>query len=184
MKSYLTIDVLQKRFHILKDWIASNVFIWENLVHLLVQISVLLGAWIVGTLLGRWIRKIIDSRIKESSFKSRHASGFLTRLSKLLPLIFSVFVLWLCIQGVKSIGYQTLLLELALNLSIAWIIIQLVTSVILDRFWSKIIALVCWLLAALNIIGFLDRTISLLESIGFTVGDVKLTLLSIIKAVV
>jgi len=183
MKSYLTIDVLQKRFHILKDLIISNIFVWENLVHLLVQISVLLGAWIVGTLLGRWIRKIINSRVKESSFKSRHASGFLTRSIKLLPLIFSVFILWLCIQGVESIGYHTLLLELALNLSIAWIVIQLVTSVILDRFWSKIIALACWLLAALNIIGVLDRTVSLLESIGFTVGEVKLNLLSIIKAV-
>ena len=37
---------------------------WENLVHLLVQISVLLGAWIVGALLGRWIRGIINARLK------------------------------------------------------------------------------------------------------------------------
>ena len=59
-------------------------------------------------------------------------------------------------------------------MAIAWIVIQLATSVILDRFWSKIIALACWLLAALNIIGLLDRTVSLLESIGFTVGEVKI----------
>lgn len=184
MKSYLTLDALQEKLLVLKDWIISNVFIWENLVHLLIQISVLLGAWIVGILLGRWIRSMINTRLKEASLKSRHASGFLNRFLGLLPLIFGVFVVWLCIQGVEGIGYRTFLMELVLNLAIAWIVIQLATSVILDRFWSRIIALVCWLLAALNIMGFLDRTVSLLESIGFTVGDVKLTLLSIIKAVV
>ncbi len=184
MDTYFNLDMLQKRLMALKDWIVSNVFIWENLVHLLVQGSVLLGAWIVGTLLGRWVRKMVNARIKESSLKSKHASGFLNRFIILLPLIFTVFVVWLCIQGVEGIGYRTFWMELVLNLTIAWIVIQLATSVILDRLWSKIIALVCWLLAALNIIGFLDRTVSLLESIGFTVGDVRLTLLSIIKAVV
>ncbi len=183
MNSYLNIDTLHKRLLSLKDWIVSNVFIWENLVHLLVQISVLLAAWIIGTILGRWIRRIINARIKESSLKSRHATGFLTRFLGLLPLIFSIFALWLCIQGVRGIGYKTFLMTMALNLAIAWVVIQLATSVILDRFWSKIIAVVCWLVAALNIIGVLDKTISLLESIGFTVGDVNLTLLSVVKAV-
>jgi len=183
MNSFLNLDTLHKKLLALKDWIASNVFIWENLVHLLVQGSVLLAAWIVGTLLGRWIRGMINARMKDSSVKSKHASGFLSRFIGLLPLIFSVFVIWLCIRGVRSIGYRTFLMELALNLSMAWIIIQLATSVIMDRFWAKIIASACWLLAVLNIFGVLGRTVSLLESIGFTVGDVKLNLLSIIKAV-
>ena len=183
MNSYLNLDTLHKKLLALKDWIASNVFIWENLVHLLVQGSVLLAAWIVGTLLGRWIRGMINARMKDSSVKSKHASGFLSRFIGLLPLIFSVFVIWLCIRGVRGIGYRTFLMELALNLSMAWIIIQLATSVIMDRFWAKIIASTCWLLAVLNIFGVLGRTVSLLESIGFTVGDVKLNLLSIIKAV-
>jgi small-conductance mechanosensitive channel len=74
-------------------------------------------------------------------------------------------------------------MNMVLNLAIAWVVIQLATSVILDRFWSKIIAVACWLVAALNIVGVLDKTISLLGSIGFTVGDVNLTLLSVIKAV-
>ena len=184
MKSYLTIDALLKKFLQLKDWIISNIFVWENLVHILVQVLVLLGAWIVGTLLGRWIRRIINIRIKESSLKSKHATGFLNRLIGLLPLIFTVFVIWLCCQGVAHFEYRTFLMQLVLNLVIAWIVIQLATSVILDRFWSKIIAMACWLLAALNIIGLLDRTVSLLESIGFTVGEVRLNLLTIVKAIV
>jgi small-conductance mechanosensitive channel len=183
MNSFFTYDAILVRLMALKNWVSSNVFIWENLVHLLVQGSVLLAALIAGTILGRWIRRIINARMKESSLKSRHIIGFLKKFIGLLPLIFSIFVLWLCIQGVSGVGYRTFFMDLALNLGMAWIVIQLATSVILDRFWSKIIASACWLLAALNILGLLDRTISLMESIGFTVGDVKLTLLSIIKAV-
>lgn len=167
----------------LKDWVFSNVFVWDNLVHFLVQGGVLLGTWILGTIAGRWIRKLILARTRESAPRSRHAAGFLTRFLHLLPLIFTSFFIWLSIQGIDRIGYRTLILNLALNLSIAWVIIQLATSVILDRFWSRIIAIACWTVAALNILGLLDRTLSLLENIGFTVGDVNLTLLSLIKAV-
>ena len=168
-----------------KDWIFSNVFvfIWDNLIYILIQIGVLLGAWFVGTLTGRKIRKLILSRTRESAPRSRHAAGFMTRFLHLLPLICTCFFIWLGIQGLYGIGYNTLVMNLVLNLSIAWVIIQLVTSVILDRFWSKIIAIACWALAALNILGLMAKTMSLLNSIGFTVGDVRLTLLSVIKAI-
>ena len=183
MNSFLSYDAFLERLLALKAWILSNVFIWENLVQLLVQLSLLLSAWIVGTIIGRWIRRMVTNRIKESSLKSKYIMGFLNRFLHLLPLIFSVFVLWLCIQGVGAMGRETFLLNLFLNLSLAWVAVQLFTSVILDRFWSKIIAAACWSLAALNILGFLDETVSLLGNIGFSLGDVKLTLLSVVKAV-
>ncbi len=183
IKSFFNYDACLERLLAMKAWVWSNIFIWENIVQILVQISVLLAAWIIGTLIGRWTRKMITNRVKTSSLKNRHIMGFLNRLLNLLPLIFSAFALWLCIQGIDRIGYPTFLMKLFLNLSIAWVVIQLATSIILDRFWSKIIAAACWLLAALNILGVLDETVSLFENIGFTVGDVNLTLLSVIKAV-
>jgi small-conductance mechanosensitive channel len=64
------------------------------------------------------------------------------------------------------------------------VVIQLATSVILDRFWSRIVAISAWTLAMLNIAGILDETAALLEGIGFTVGEVNLSLLSALKAVV
>ncbi|OQY44806.1 MAG: hypothetical protein B6240_09820 [Desulfobacteraceae bacterium 4572_87] len=182
MSSFLKHDAFLDRLSALKAWVLSNVFIWDNLVQILVQVSVLLGVWIVGTIIGRRLRKILTVRTEESSPKNKHASELLNRFLDLLPLISSIFILWISIQGFSRTGGQTFLLNLLLNLSIAWAVVQLATSVILDRFWSKIIAAACWSLAALNIIGFLDDAVSLLENIGFTVGNVKLTLLSIIKA--
>ncbi|MCP4576988.1 MAG: mechanosensitive ion channel [Deltaproteobacteria bacterium] len=183
MNSFFDYDAVLVRLLALKTWVISNIFVWENLVQILEQVSLLLVAWIVGTIIGRWLRRIILSRRKEEALKSKFITGILARFLALLPLIFSIFVLWLSIQTISRFGQQIFLLNLVLNLSMAWVVIQLVTSIIPDRFWSKIIAAVCWLFAALNILGVLDRTILLFESIGFTIGDVKLTLLSLIKAV-
>lgn len=185
MDSFFNYDALLVRLLALKNWVLSNIFVWENLVQILEQVALILAAWIVGAIMGRWLRRIILSRRKEDgAVKGKFISGILARFLALLPLIFSIFVLWLSIQTIGRFGQTTFLLNLTLNLTMAWVVIQLATSVIMDRFWSKLIAASCWLFAALNILGALDRTISLLEGIGFTIGDVKLTLLSLIKAVI
>ena len=184
MNSFFSYDTFLVHWLAFKTWILTNIFVWENLVQILEQVSFLLVAWIVGTIMGRWIRRIILSRRKEDVVKGRFITVILGRFLDLLPLIFSIFVLWLGIQTIGWIGHRIFLLNLALNLSMAWVVIQLATSVILDRVWSRLIAMACWLLAALNILGILNKTVSLLEGIGFTVGDVKLTLLSLIKAII
>jgi small-conductance mechanosensitive channel len=183
MNSFFNYDTFLVQLLALKTWVMSNIFVWENLVQILEQVSFLLVAWIVGSIMGRWIRRIILSRRKEDVVKGRFITGILGRFLDLLPLIFSIFVLWLSIRTIDWIGHRIFLLNLALNLSMAWVVIQLATSVIPDRFWSRLIAAACWLLAALNILGVLDKTVSLLAGIGFTIGDVKLTLLSLIKAI-
>ncbi len=183
MNSFLNYDAFLVRLLALKAWVMSNIFVWENLVQILEQVALILAAWIVGTIVGRWLRRIIISRRKEDVVKGKFITGILARFLALLPLIFSIFVLWLSIQTIVRFGQRIFLLNLILNLSMAWVVIQLATSVIPDRFWSRLIAAACWLFAALNILGVLDRTIFLLESIGFTIGDVKLTLLSLIKAI-
>ncbi len=183
MNAFLHYDAFRESLASAKTWVMTNIFIWENVLQSLAQISIILAAWIAGALIGRWVRKMILPRLEESSLKSRHIMGLLNRLAGLLPLIFGIFILWLSTQGFGRAGGVPFLLNPVLSLSIAWVVVQLATSVILDRFWSKIIAVVCWSLAALNILGVLDRTFSLLESIGFTVGDMKLNLFSVIKAV-
>jgi len=183
MDSFFTYDFVYQKYELIKNWVLLNVFIWENLVPIAVQIAALLIARLVGTLIGRWTRRFFESRFKDRTLSYDLINNFVNRLFELIPLIFSIFILWLFIQGVGRIGYQTFLMRLVLNLSVAWVIVQLATSIILDRFWSRLIAALTWSLAALNIVGILDQTLALLQSIGFTAGGVQLNLLSIIKAV-
>jgi small-conductance mechanosensitive channel len=184
MDAFFTYDFFYQKFLVLEHWVLLTVFNWENLVHASVQIGALLIARLVGTLIGRRVRRFLDSRFQGRMPRYHLLTNLLNRLFALTPLIVSIFILWLFMLVVGRIGYQTYLMSLVLNLSAAWAIIQLATAIILDRFWSRLIAAVTWSIAALNIVGFLDQTLSLLESIGFTIGGVHLNLLSILKAAV
>ncbi len=182
MEAIFSAGFFYHKFQILKNWMLLNVLIWENVVQVSVQVVALLLARLVGTLLGRWVRRFFKSRLHDRTLRYPLMTSFLNRLLDLTPLIFSIFILWLFIHGVSQIGYQTFLMKLVLNLSVAWVIVQLATSIILDRFWSRLIAALTWSLAALNIIGILEQTLALFQSIGFVVGGVDLNLLSILKA--
>jgi small-conductance mechanosensitive channel len=184
VNTLFNLEMLHQQIEALKDWIYHNIFVWENLIQLALQVVVLLAAWLVGTLIGRWFRKIVKNQLQERIRQYPYAASFLKVLLELIPLIFSIFILWLCVQVIINLGYNTFLMTLVLNLSIAWVVIQLAASIILDRFWSRLIAALSWSIAAMNIIGILDESIALLERIGLNIGDTHLTLLSIVKALV
>jgi small-conductance mechanosensitive channel len=184
VNTLFNLEMLHQQIEALKDWIYHNIFVWENLIQLALQVVVLLAAWLVGTLIGRWFRKIVKNQLQERIRQYPYAASFLKVLLELIPLIFSIFILWLCVQVIINLGYNTFLMTLVLNLSIAWVVIQLAASIILDRFWSRLIAALSWSIAAMNIIGILDESIALLERIGLNIGDTHLTLLSVVKALV
>ena len=144
----------------------------------------MLAARLVGTLVGRWLRKLVKKPLQERIQRYPYVISFFNRLLELFPLIFSILILWLCIQAIISLGFHNFLMTLILNLSMAWVVVQLATSIILDRFWSRLIAAIIWSIAALNIIGILDESIALMDRIGFHFGDIHLTMLSIVKALV
>lgn len=184
MDSFFNLEPLFQKLNELKNWVDINIFVWDNLIQIALQVVVLLAAGLIGMLVGRWFRYFIKNKLQGSTLTYQYLANFLNRLLDLSPLIFSIIILWLCTQMVIKIGYNTFLMSLMLNLSMAWVVIQLATSIILDRFWSRLVAALTWFIASLNIIGILDETISLLDRIGFSLGGIQLTLLSILKAVV
>src|SRR3982074_2098517 len=68
---------------------------------------------------------------------------------------------------------RSYLLEISAKLALAWLIIRLVTSVIRNEFFVRIISLAAWLVAALSIIGQLDPTIDALDSVAIVLGGLR-----------
>jgi hypothetical protein len=113
--------------------------------------------------------------------QQRYLTAFLNRFVELIPLLLGIFLLWAALRFAAGSGLTTFILSLTLSLSAAWVAIQLATSVISDNFWAKLVAVSAWSLAALNILGLMDETLEMLKSIGFSIGEVQLTLLSILR---
>jgi small-conductance mechanosensitive channel len=76
---------------------------------------------------------------------------------------------------------RSYLLMVAAKLAFAWLIIRLITSVIRNAFIVRLVSLTAWLIAALSIVGELDPTIEMLDSVSIVLGGLRLTPLLLIK---
>lgn len=97
-----------------------------------------------------------------------------------LPLIATIL---LAIGNIifSSAFYGTQIVSIALTLTFAWLLIRLCSFFLRQRFIAKWLALFVWIVAALHITSTLDSTITLLDSVGFTVGGTSFTLYKMIK---
>jgi small-conductance mechanosensitive channel len=76
---------------------------------------------------------------------------------------------------------RSYLLVVAAKLALAWLLIRIVTSVIRNAFIVKLVSLSAWFIAALSIVGQLDATAEMLDSVSVVLGGLRLTPLVVIK---
>ncbi len=85
-------------------------------------------------------------------------------------------------EGVgRGLGEEPVILASLWRLFIAWIVILLAGSFIKDVFVRKIVTWISLLIAGLTIFGLIDPVTQALNGVGFSIGDVRLTLLSVIQ---
>ncbi len=76
---------------------------------------------------------------------------------------------------------RTYLLGVAIDLATAWVVINIVASLIRNQFVNRIVAVTAWTIAALSILRLLDPVTAGLDSIAITVGGLKITPLLVLK---
>jgi small-conductance mechanosensitive channel len=87
--------------------------------------------------------------------------------------------LFLALFTPSDIAHQTL--RVITSLVTAWVFITCLGVFVRDPVWSKFLTVSIWTVAALNIVGLLDATISLLGSVSFTFGKADISALSFVK---
>ncbi len=106
---------------------------------------------------------------------------FLRRLEWLL------FVLLLFIAEVVTTAINwpgnNYLISSAMLLAASWLVISVVSHVIRSRALGKLFAFVAWTYVAAAILGFTDEISILLDGAGFEVGNIRISLLRILQAV-
>ncbi len=172
---------LHEKFMSILGHIREAVLIPENWI----QVALILLALIIG-----WaIRKKIEPRL--STWIGRSGLNFrirqiLNNLTRLILQLIALFVLSLIVQlqSVEIIPWDTSIARAAMNLLMAWIVIRFASQIIENAFARQTVALIAWVIAALSITGFLTETVDILNSIGFSIGDSKITALAVIKAII
>ncbi|MBU2548781.1 MAG: mechanosensitive ion channel [Proteobacteria bacterium] len=169
-----------KSLEAFEQWVLADVLTTGTLIQALLLVFVLILALAVGRPIGRRLRSGLKDRLATRTL----IAAFLEALIQQLPLVLAVLLLPAGILAAQRLVQAAFILKLAQNLLLAWVVIKLATSIIRDRLWAKLIALSAWTLAALDVLDLNAPAARLLDGLGFNIGRIHLTVLSMMKAVV
>ena len=167
----------------LTEVLLSEVFILSSLSQLIIIVGAFMAAWIARPIITPWITKL-GEWIADFS-ESKEAEFWVSKLSEAAVLMALPFI-WILLQWVSSLvaeyaGWPHHLLTVTVSLITAWIIIRLTATLIRDKSWSKLISITAWTIAALNILGLMEKTVAFLDSLAMDMGELHISALTIIK---
>ena len=104
----------------------------------------------------------------------------LLRNTRWFILLGLLFITWSVMQQVTWPS-RSYLLGMGARLVLAWIVITVLSRVIRNRTLSRLVAYFCWALVALGLTGQLEPVVRTMDSVAFSVGDFRLSLLKVSK---
>ena len=157
-------------------WLTANVFVPDNAIQLGVLVATLGVAQPVA--------KQVASVLARLSAQRPLATLIGVVEPLLLPLIWlALQLLAILIANVAEWPHHVL--EIGASLLSAWIAIRLVSRLVANPVWSKVIAWTFWGIAALNILNLLQPTIDVLNAAGVEiVPGVRISVYLVIKSVI
>lgn len=153
---------------------ASNIETWMQVVSVAVTFA-------LAKLASRWIERKLQAVISWRATAVRSGRIIAAIVPLVLPILW-LLLQWLSLNIALDAGWPHRIIRLSVSLLAAWVVIRLTSSLVRDNLWSRIIAVAAWSVAALNILGFLDEAIVLLDSVALTIGGVRFSALTAIKA--
>ena len=92
--------------------------------------------------------------------------------------------LWIAAEvGTRTELFGNHLTRTVASLVNAWVVIRLVSGLIRNEILARFIAWTAWSLAALTTLGLFDATVELLDGMAMTFGEVRVSVLTVVKGV-
>ena len=173
----LTGETIEKATDSVAGLLEKDLFQSQSLI----EVGIIVAGLFISIYFSRKIRTLI--RDWEASFQSRSRKYLFAALRRLVfpSLLFA----WV---GLFAILYIVIkqpwpLLSTAMSLTVAWFIIRLGTSFIDNPLISKTVSAVVWVIAALNILGYLSPVVEFLDKTKFNMGQSSVSLYAVVSSI-
>ncbi|MEQ8356334.1 MAG: mechanosensitive ion channel [Kiloniellaceae bacterium] len=180
MEDFLTPDRIAGYLQAALDWLFLHIAnVWT-----LGQVILLVLLFGLSVFLGRRLRPAAEGWVGRSKVPVRFAAQMQALPALLTPLVYLLF-LWLAIAAMQQSTWpsRSYLLSVVASLMTAWVVIRLVTTFVRNPALAKTLAFCAWTIAALNILELLDPTVAILDSLAVTFGELRVSLLTVVKGV-
>jgi len=161
----------------LQSWFLDNVLVLGSVGQV---VAIGLAYWVAVSLASRiegWVRSKTEVLWQERA-RFEQFRGALPALTR--PALWLV-CMWLVVLISSAAALPLQLSKGVMSLLTAWIVIRLASTLIKEPGWSRLVAVTAWAVAALNIVDLLSPTIELLDSLALTLGDLRISVLSVGK---
>jgi hypothetical protein len=89
--------------------------------------------------------------------------------------------LWFVQSEFNATGHRADLLRLAEILVLVWVLIRLSSMLVRDERLARAMAVVAWIVAALNIAGLFTPVVDMLDAMAMPVGNYRISVLLVLK---
>ncbi|PPQ27348.1 hypothetical protein CCS01_27770 [Rhodopila globiformis] len=185
MDAIMPSSVSSEQFQWVIHWLFGDALQFANLI----QVPALIMTGGVAWLLCRpvqhwavaWINRLPDHHHLDSLL---HRPWLIQRVVPLITPTAWVIGLWIAVTVAARTGWPDTVARIAMNLLIAWLVIRLAADIVPNAVLARMIAVLAWIVAALNILHLLGPTLALLDGTAIVVGGLRVSLLTIVKGVV
>ena len=151
----------------------------------LYQLAIIGLLFIVAKLASRRLENSLEARAR----RIKGHQGLLRVIVALMrrtDWILFVILLFVVLTVLRSLTWpsRTLLLSLALSLSLAWLFTSVVSRIIRNRLLARTIGWIAWTYAAIVILGVDDEAAAFLDTLALPLGTTRLSALVLLKAAV
>lgn len=152
------------------------------------ELSLQLGLIILALIISYYLRKILVRTFYELGRSQRDKivkyQSQIKRLKAVLFHIISATLLWAVFIVLEAGQRESELIRIVAILLFAWAIIRLISIFIASPRLARSFEIFSWVAAALAILGWLGPVINGVDSVSFTLGDVRISIFSMLKAII
>ena len=172
-------------FEQLERHLLDEILVFANLIQIPAVILTGGVAWLVCRPIRRWVKLWVE-RVPEHHHLDwivSHRSWVTDRLVPLITPVAWAIGLWISVAVAERAGWPHAVTQTAVNLLLAWLVIRLAAALVPYAALARLIAVLAWVVAALNIVHLLGPTLDLLDSVAVVVGGLRVSILTVVKGV-
>lgn len=158
--------------------IENNLFVLSNLIEIIIFALLVISAYFLSLA----VRSNIDRLLKR--IKALRESKRNRILDKLLFPILLMVLIWAYYIIASAFGLPSIIINIFGNLVTAWVIVKSITLFFPRNRMFRFLSILIWIIAALRILNIYQETINFLDSLAFTSGNLRISVLLITKAVI
>jgi small-conductance mechanosensitive channel len=160
------------------EWLHQNVLVPSLLAQAIsVLVLVLLMWWWAPQL-----RRVVLSPSAHGTTGPLHL--IVVALAQVAGWIALLLLLWFDGLAFNALGQRADLLRLAESLVLVWVLVRLSSMLVRDERLARVVAVLAWIIAALNIAGLITPVIGLLDAMAMPIGNYRISVLLVLKGAI